>query len=107
MHRPTIGIIAILLFVLAAVLFPFSSRDDTTVVMLFSACLRVGILMSVVWLAQPHLTGVPWWLLAIAGLILVGILAIKGQPRPMLLLLFAVVVAMRMRNFLAKLPSRE
>ncbi len=104
MHRPTIGIIAIVLFIVAAAMFPFMSESQGTIAMLFSACLRVGILMSVVWLAQPHLSGWPWWLLAIVGVVVVGILAIR-QPRPMFLLLFAVIVALRIRNFLARSQS--
>ncbi|MDA7977651.1 MAG: hypothetical protein MPJ50_02640 [Pirellulales bacterium] len=106
MHRPTVGIIAILLFVTAAGLFPFASQQTSTVWMLFSACLKVGILMSVVWLAQPHLVGFPWWLLLIAGIVAVAVLAIR-QPRPTLLLIAIVIVVLRVRNFLARPPQRQ
>mgnify|MGYP007059379974 CR=1 FL=1 len=106
MHRPTIGIIAILLFVTAACLFPYASDGTSAVQALFAACIKVGILMAVVWLAHPHLSGFPWWLLAIIGAV-VAMLLIVRQPRTTLVVLFVVLVVLRVRNFLARAPKSE
>lgn len=100
MHRPTIGILAVLLFVAAVALWPFSANSSSMYAM-FSACIRVGILMSVAWLAQPHLKGFPWWLVAIVGFVLAAILMFK-QPRSTLVLLAVVIIALRVRDFLAR-----
>jgi hypothetical protein len=60
MHRPTIGLIAILL--LAAGIALRWSSDETV----SSACLRVGAVMTILWLAEPQMRDVPRWA-AIAG----------------------------------------
>ncbi len=61
MRRHAIGAMALVLLVGAAVL---QVRAPTNPVMLDleSACLRIGLVMAVLWLAYDHLTRVPAWL---------------------------------------------
>jgi hypothetical protein len=59
MHRPSIGFITIVL--LAAGLLMRSSSDETV----SSACLRVGLLMGILWLAHPQLERAPRWLVLV------------------------------------------
>lgn len=106
MHRPTIGILALLLLISAAALFPFAMIEHGKLEMLFGACLRVGILMSVVWLAQPQLNRVPWWFLAVIVLVVLLILAVRNHARETLLLLGAVVLVLRFRH-LAQAPREN
>ena len=55
MHRPTLGIIAFIL-IISAVALLFSASEEADVWR--SACTRVGLLMSAIWLAYPHLKGI-------------------------------------------------
>ena len=59
MHRPTIGLIAIVLLV--AGFFTRNAADPT----LSAALLRVGLVMSILWFAHPQIKGLPkWWVAA-------------------------------------------
>jgi hypothetical protein len=82
MHRPTIGIITIVLLATAAVLAVFPPENEA----LMPACLRVGLVMAALWMAQPELVRLPPWLMAGA---VVVILVTALRPR---LFLVAVVV---------------
>ena len=59
MHRPTIGLIAIVLLVAG-----FATRgasDDA----LSAALLRVGLVMAILWFAHPQIKNLPKWWVAI------------------------------------------
>jgi hypothetical protein len=64
MHRPTIGLIAIVL--LAIGLYTYPQSDST----LSAACLRVGAVMSILWFAHPQIQNAPRWLVAISVVML-------------------------------------
>jgi hypothetical protein len=64
MHRPTIGLIAIVLF---AVGLALRGRPDDT---LGAASLRVGMVMAILWFAQPQLKNLPRWLIAAGAVVL-------------------------------------
>ncbi len=84
MHRPTVGWIAILLFLSALLLRVWFPGD----VSLADACLRPAIVMGLLWLALPQLSELPRWLtiaVVIAGLIVMW--------RPKALLLVVPVLA--------------
>ncbi len=49
MHRPTIGLIAVVL--LAVGLLARGQLDDT----ISGGCLRVGLVMGILWLAEPQM----------------------------------------------------
>ncbi len=81
MHRPTIGLIAV---VLLAVGFFLHNQPDTAV---SAACLRIGLIMSLLWYAHPQVKDVPGWLVALG---VVGLFVVMRWPK---LLVFAVPIA--------------
>jgi len=78
MHRPTIGVIAIVL--LAA---GFLLRDPSQAT-LSAACLRVGMVMGLLWLAHPQLERLPLWA-TVVGVVLA--LAILRWPKLVVIVL--------------------
>ena len=88
MHRPTIGVIALVLLATALVLalWPFS---DSSTQQFESACWRIGAVMAALWLAHPQLKRLPRWALPA---LLVLILVIARWPR-MLALAIAILLA--------------
>jgi hypothetical protein len=83
MHRPTVGLIAIVL--LAVGLATYHQAEDT----LSAACLRVGVVMAILWFAEPQLKNVPRWL-AVGGV--VGLLVALRWPRLLVVALPLAVV---------------
>jgi hypothetical protein len=60
MRRRAIGLIAIVLLVIAVVM-QIGQWQDPNATDLESACLRIGAVMAVMWLAYEHLHRVPAW----------------------------------------------
>jgi hypothetical protein len=81
MHRPTIGLIAV---VLLAVGFFLREQPDATI---SAACLRIGLIMSLLWYAHPQVKDVPRWLVALG---VAGLFVVMRWPK---LLVFAVPIA--------------
>jgi hypothetical protein len=96
MHRPTLGVLAIVLLLTGAVMY-FSGYDEGTPLLVQAAFLRVGAMLAVLWLALPELRRMrPWmvivFLAALVGivfvrkllipLIVVGVLVAVLRPRP-------------------------
>jgi hypothetical protein len=81
LHRPTLGILAIVLLSLAAALAIFGPADGNYV-QYTSACLRVGVVLAVLWLALPETRPLKNRLL-IAGIVLAAVVFVV---RPRLLL---------------------
>ena len=88
MHRPTIGLIAVVLLV--AGLLIGGSGDQT----LASACLRIGVLMSLLWLAHPQLERMPRWMVLVGG---VGVFVVMRWPKLLVLALPVAVVLWLLR----------
>jgi len=88
MHRPTIALLAILL--LGFGLLPREQPDDA----LAGACLRVGMVMAILWFAQPQLKGLPRWLIAV---LIVGALIAVRWPRALILLVPVAAVLWLLR----------
>lgn len=65
MHRPTIGLIALVL--LAVGLAAYWQDQDAVA----GACLRIGAVTSIFWLAQPQLVDLPRWALLTSGAALI------------------------------------
>ena len=85
MHRPTIGVVAVLLLGTSAVLWLGGWGSETAGLM--SAGFRMGLVMAVLWLAEPQLRGrKPWVLPAVVA---VSVMAVLFNKRP---LLFFVVL---------------
>ncbi|HTM55509.1 MAG TPA: hypothetical protein VL175_15885 [Pirellulales bacterium] len=68
MHRPTIGVIAIVLLAAGLLL-----RDPSQAT-LSAACLRVGMVMGLLWLAHPQLERLPLWATVVGGVLALAIL---------------------------------
>lgn len=88
MHRPTVGILALVLLTCAAACHVLKVSEAIA-----SPCWRVGLVMTMLWLALPELVRIrqKWlvWLL-LAGLLLIALRAIRLLP---LVALFLVVYA--------------
>lgn len=88
MHRPTVGIIAILLLATWAALWiwPLTWSGNHA---LQGACLRVGIVMGAIWIAQPQLQRVPGWMVTL-GTIMAIFVAL--QPRRLVVFVPLLIV---------------
>ncbi len=94
MNRTVVGIVALALLLTALALFIFSTGQQSG--MWMSACLRVGGLMAVVWLAHPQLAYAPRWFLFVAVLGVAVLMVIK-QPRALAVLAVIFIVLARFR----------
>ncbi len=81
MHRPIIGLIAIVL--LAVGLYTRQLPNES----ISGACLRMGAVMVIWWFAHPQMHNVPRWLIAV---FLLSFLVVLRWPK---LLLVAVPIA--------------
>jgi hypothetical protein len=61
MHRPTVGLIAIVLLVAG---FATRGASDET---LSAALLRVGLVMAILWFAHPQIKNLPKWWVAVGA----------------------------------------
>jgi len=96
MHRPTVGIIAVVLLVGAAILWIWKPMGEHNDVWL-SGCLRVGPVMAALWLALPQLDRIPNWLTK-AGVLLVLFLATaQGKFRIVIVALAAYLIVITVR----------
>ena len=77
MHRPTVGIIALLLLAAAGAVHFFSPDRQA----LLAACLRVGMVMAVLWLALPDAKKPVNW--AVMGPLLGLVVAFFLLPKPL------------------------
>jgi hypothetical protein len=94
MHRPTVGIIALLLFAGAVYFWLFPPRHGGFETGLHAAFIRLTMVMGALWLAHPQLRRVPWWVTIGLFLLAAGaLLAVLRQPR-MLLLLIPIAAAL-------------
>ena len=88
MHRPTIGLIAVVLLIAGFVLR--GATDEG----LSAACFRIGVVMALVWLAHPQLENMPRWLVfALCATALV----VMRWPRLLVLALPVAVVLWLLR----------
>lgn len=81
MHRPTVAAIAVVLWLGAAYFWRFpAAEDDPVAASLEGACVRLGIVMTALWLALPQLERYPVWILLVA-LIVVIVAVLAAKPR--------------------------
>lgn len=69
MHRPTVGILAVVVLVLGALLSLLGSGDDSQA--WGAGLLRVGLALAALWLALPELMRFPRWMLISVAVLLV------------------------------------
>jgi hypothetical protein len=103
MHRPTLGAITILLLAIGLYYqwaYPQGERP------LASACLRVGVVMAALWLAQPQLALLPRWLLIVV-MVALGIVAWRPQVLWVALPVVLVLWLLRPRKRIARGEKRD
>lgn len=88
-RRHAIGILALVLLTLGVVLYFTTDRTSSALNDLEAACLRIGPILVVIWLAYEQLKRIPVWLWCTLPVLL---LALATRPR-MLLVLVPLVVA--------------
>ena len=89
MHRPTAGWLAILLSAAGAVLV-FGNFGRTELESFGGACLHIGILLGLLWLAEPQLRTLPAWL--VVGVIASAVVLVV-RPR-LFPVVFVIMLAM-------------
>ncbi len=88
LHRPTVGLVALLLLGTAGTLFLLRPEQQ----MWIGACLRIGLVMAALWLALPTLQRFPWYFV-LGAVLVVGLLVSLTRPRALAVLAAALVVA--------------
>lgn len=101
MHRPSVGILALVLLTTGTALWTFGDNTDTTSAWV-AACWRIGLALAALWLALPDMKRVPIWLLA--GL-LFGALVVARNPRIMLIAVGAALAFAVLRPVVLKAMS--
>lgn len=86
--RTKIGLIALVLFALAAY-FTFWSPPATGAQTWTAACIRIALVLAAAWLALPQLRDAPRWVVITAALLC---LVLARWPRYFLLVLLVAVV---------------
>ena len=90
MHRPTVGIIALLLGAGALFYLIWPPPDaDTFQVPLRAAFHRLFLVMTALWLAHPQLAHVPRWVMLLvlaAALVVIGAIVLRS-PRALTLVI--------------------
>lgn len=89
MRRHLLGIAGILLLVLAAILFPFVDGNSQVWP---AACLRVGLVLVVLWMAWPELVSLSRWLATAAVIVAVVVAAFSKYAWILIPLLLAAWV---------------
>jgi hypothetical protein len=91
MHRPTVGILAIVLLAAGAVMY-FGGYDEGPAEQIQGAFLRVGVLLATLWLAHPELKRMrPWMAIVVVGA-LVAIVFVRRLLVPVLIIALLVAV---------------
>jgi len=89
MHRPTIGIIALVLLASALLLW-LRPLDWGGQQALLAACVRVGVVMSALWLAHPQVSRLPAWFLPT---LLVAAIVVAIRPK-LIVLAVPLIIAL-------------
>lgn len=96
MRRHAVGLITLLLLLTGAVLWIWSPDSEGAAQMAMLACLKVGVLMGVLWIAYRDVERLPAWLLATFP-VLLAILAIRPRWFVFLLPLVIALAILRPR----------
>jgi hypothetical protein len=90
MHRPTVGVLAILLLLAGGVMY-FGGYEEGNAGLFQAAFLRIGAILATLWVAHPELSRMRPWMAIVLVAALVGIVFVRRLLVPLLLL--AVLVA--------------
>ena len=91
MHRPTVGVLAIILLVGGFAMY-LAGYDEGNAFLLQAALLRVGALLAALWLAHPELSRMRPWMAILFVAELVGVVFVRRLLVPVLIV--AVLVAL-------------
>ncbi|MEX2186689.1 MAG: hypothetical protein WD875_07845 [Pirellulales bacterium] len=81
MHRPTVAVLTLLLIVGAAVMWIWPpDAQSATLESLHGAFVRMSILMSTLWLAEPVLRRYPPWMILVV--LVGGVVALVAMRQP-------------------------
>jgi hypothetical protein len=95
-HRPTIGVVAVLLLAAGIALALWSSSSDAQ--LWTSAFLRIGTIMGLLWLAWPQIGRIPWWIMLVGlGVLFLALVLARQPPRVIVMAILAAIVVMRLR----------
>ena len=94
MHRPTVGLIALVLLIGAAGCYLFGWANDA----LYGAFWRVGVVLALLWLALPELLRVRSKLLFGVFLAIMLVAVLRPRLLPLALVLCVVYAVLRPRH---------
>ena len=96
MRRHAIGIIALLLLAIVGALWiwPFAGEGSLGVQ---AACLRVGVLMAVLWFAYLDVQRIPAWILGVVP-VLMGLVALRPRLFPYVVPVVVLIAVLRPRK---------
>ncbi len=104
MHRPTLGIIALILLITAVALLLSDSEDAD---LWRSACTRVGLLMAAIWLAYPHFKGIHPTVMALILIAAAALMfVVYRKPKDIALLGAIAIFFFFLRSKLRRRPTR-
>src|SRR4029078_12313896 len=72
MHRPTVGVLAILLLLAGGVIY-FGGLEEGKAGLFQAACLRIGAILATLWVAHPELSRMRPWMITVLVAALIGI----------------------------------
>ena len=96
MRRHAIGIIAVLLLGTAGTLWLWPIVDDGSQV-IGAACLRVGVLMAVLWIAYTDVQRIPAWVLGVVPVLMV-LVALRPRLFPYVVPIVLFIAILRPRK---------
>ena len=96
MRRHAIGIIAVLLLGTAGVLWLWPIAGDGSLG-LRAACLRVGVLMAVLWIAYTDVQRIPAWILGVVP-VLIALVALRPRLFPYVFPIVICIAILRPRK---------
>jgi hypothetical protein len=105
MHRPTVGVLAILLLLAGGVMY-FAGYDEGNALLLQAAFLRVGAVLAVLWVAHPELSRMRPWMVILFVAALVGVVFVRRLLVPLLIVALLIAV-LRPRNKTGRQKDRE
>jgi hypothetical protein len=91
MHRPTVGVLAILLLLAGGVMY-FGGYEEGNAGLFQAAFLRIGAILATLWVAHPELSRMRPWMITVLVAALIGIVFVRRLLVPLLLLAVLVEI---------------
>jgi Ni,Fe-hydrogenase I cytochrome b subunit len=91
MHRPTVGVLAIVLLLAGGVMY-FAGYDEGNALLLQAAFLRVGAVLATLWIAHPELSRMRPWMVILFVAALVGVVFVRRLLVPLLVVALLIAI---------------